>query len=73
MVPVFVTFLKTGLVPHFPTLIVSGFIFLTAIISFFSGVILDVQVEKGRQDFEYRLQEVNFQKKMAGKLNEKIN
>lgn len=65
--PVFFTYLKTGLVPHFPTLIVSGFVFLSAIISFFSGVILDVQVEKGRQDFEYRLQEVNFQKNLRRK------
>ena len=72
-VPIFITFLKTGLVPHFPTLVVSGFVFVTAIISFFSGVILDVQVEKGRQDFEYRLQEVNFQKNMAGRLDEKNN
>lgn len=72
-IPILSKFLKTGLVPNFPTLIVSGFIFIAALISLFTGIILDVQVEKGRQDFEYRLQEVNFQKKMMEKINEKTN
>ena len=72
-IPILLGYFKTGLVPNFPTLIVSGFIFLTGIISFFSGVILDVQVEKGKQDFEYRLQEVNYQKEMLGKLNEETH
>ena len=35
-IPVLFDFLHTGMVPHFPTLIVSGFIALAAIISFFS-------------------------------------
>lgn len=54
--PVFVTYLKTGLVPNFPTLIVSGFIALAAIQSFFAGLILSTMVEKERQDFEFKLQ-----------------
>lgn len=37
-IPVLFDFLHTGMVPHFPTLIVSGFIALAAIISFFSGL-----------------------------------
>jgi putative flippase GtrA len=40
-IPVFVTYLKTGLVPNFPTLIVSGFVALAAIQSFFAGLIID--------------------------------
>lgn len=72
-IPILSKFLKTGLVPNFPTLIVSGFIFMAALISLFAGIILDVQVEKGRQDFEYRLQEVNFQKNITEKINEKTN
>lgn len=72
-IPIVIKFFKTGLVPNFPTLIVSGFIFLSAIISFFSGIILDVQVEKDKRDFEYRLQEVNFQKKVMEIINEKIS
>ena len=48
-IPVLFDFLHTGMVPHFPTLIVSGFIALAAIISFFSGLILATIVEKDRQ------------------------
>ena len=36
-VPVLVTYIQTGLVPNFPTLIVSGFVALAAIQSFFCG------------------------------------
>lgn len=58
-VPVFRTYLQTGLVPNFPTLIVSGFTALAAIVSFFSGVILSTIVEKDRQMFEFRLLQIN--------------
>ena len=72
-IPILSIYFKTKLVPNFPTLIVCGFIMLSAIISFFVGVILDVQVEKARQDFEYRLKEVSFQKRVMDVLNEKFN
>ena len=55
-IPVLFDFLHTGMVPHFPTLIVSGFIALAAIISFFSGLILATIVDKDRQAYEFRLQ-----------------
>lgn len=55
-IPVLFDFLHTGMVPHFPTLIVSGFIALAAISSFFSGLILATIVEKDRQAYEFRLQ-----------------
>lgn len=48
--PVGVEYLKTGLVPRFPTLIVSA-----ALLSFVAGVILDVVVKKHRQLFELLL------------------
>ncbi|MDD3186085.1 MAG: glycosyltransferase family 2 protein [Anaerostipes sp.] len=51
-VPIFVKFVNTGLVPNFPTLIVSGFIALAAIQSLFAGLILSNIVQKNRQDFE---------------------
>ena len=54
-IPILLKFLDTGLVPNFPTLIVSGFIALTAILSRFSGLILATIVEKDRQEFEFRL------------------
>lgn len=50
------TYIQTGLVPNFPTLIVSGFVALAAIQSFFAGLILTTLVEKDRQDFEFKLQ-----------------
>lgn len=53
--PILLKFLRTGYVPNFPTLIVSGFIALTAIIAFFVGLILSTIVEKDRQQYEFRL------------------
>ncbi len=54
-VPVLIMYLKTGLVERFPTLIVSGFIALAAVQSFFAGMILESLVEKERQNFEFKL------------------
>lgn len=51
-IPVFNEYLETGLVPRYPTLIVSGFIFITAILTFFCGVILEVVSQKHRQIYE---------------------
>lgn len=55
-VPILVKFVNTGLVPNFPTLIVSGFIALSAIVSFFAGLILSTLVDKERHEYEFRLQ-----------------
>jgi len=57
--PIFIKYLKIGSVPNFPTLIVSGFITLAAIVSFFSGLTLSTIVEKERREFEFRLQEIH--------------
>lgn len=54
-VPVFWDYLQTGEVLQFPTLIVCGFVYLAAIISFFAGGILSSIVQKNRQDFELNL------------------
>lgn len=53
--PVFIAFLKTGVVEKMPTLIVSGFTMLAAIQSLFSGLILATMTQKNRQDFEMQL------------------
>ncbi|MBQ7926516.1 MAG: glycosyl transferase, partial [Lachnospiraceae bacterium] len=58
VLPVFVEYFSTGLVPRFPTLIVGGFIMLAAIQAFFAGMILEVMAAKDRRDFEYRLKKV---------------
>lgn len=57
-IPVFVTYLKIGKVPNFPTLIVCGFAVLAAIQSLFSGMILQNNVQKNRQDFEMELHRI---------------
>ncbi len=54
-IPVFADYIRTGMVERFPTLIVCGFTFITAIISFFSGLILANIQQKNRQDFEMTL------------------
>ncbi len=53
--PVFTEYFLTGLVPRFPTLIVSGFTMIAAIQSFFSGMVLETINRKNRQDFELEL------------------
>ena len=62
-VPVLITYFEIGLVPNFPTLIVSGFMALAALQSLFSGMILSTIAERERQEFEYRLQLVRRMKK----------
>lgn len=49
MVPVLKEYFLTGMVPHFPTLIVGVSFGICALLSFFSGVILDVIRSKHRQ------------------------
>ena len=58
LLPVLVTYGKTGLVPRFPTLIVCGFVAVAAVQSFFAGKILQTIYQKNRQDFEMDLYRV---------------
>lgn len=55
LIPILITYAQTGLVPHFPTLIVCGFVLIAALQSFFAGLILNILRQKDRQDFEYKL------------------
>ena len=64
-IPIFVDDLATGLVPRFPTLIVSGFMVLAGIQAFFAGMILSILAAKDKKDFEYRYT------KLAGEKEEK--
>ena len=58
-IPVLVTYVQTGLVPNFPTLIVCGFTVLAALLSFFTGLQLQNAVQKNKQDFELERMKVN--------------
>ena len=55
VVPVLIDYFTTGLVLRFPTLIVSGFIYLFASLLFITGIILNVIVKKNRQNYELYL------------------
>lgn len=54
-IPVWVDYLRTGLVPRFPTLIVSVSSAICSLLSFSVGVILNVVVKQQRQMFEILL------------------
>ena len=51
-IPVIAEYLDTGLVPRFPTLIVSGVIAMVGVMFFFCGMILEVITKKHKQLFE---------------------
>ena len=51
-IPVLITYIRTGLVPNFPTLIVCGFAAIASLLSFFTGLQLQNAVQKNKQDFE---------------------
>jgi glycosyltransferase involved in cell wall biosynthesis len=53
--PVLLEYLHTGLVPRFPTLIVSGVMMTLAILMLVCGLILDTVAKKHRQLFEINL------------------
>lgn len=54
-VPVFFEYMQTGLVPRFPTLIVSGFSMLAAILAFSGGLILDTHAKNSRKHMEVQM------------------
>lgn len=55
---VWIPFRETHLVERFPTLIVCGFVAMSALLSFFNGMVLDSIKQKERREFEYRLMQV---------------
>lgn len=61
--PVLITYVRTGLVPRFPTLIVCAFMAVAAIQCLFTGLLLDTIVKRSRQDFEMRLLDTSRQYK----------
>lgn len=54
-IPILIEFWKTGLVPKFPTLIVAAAVGIAALQSFFSGLILDTEAKKSRQNMELQM------------------
>ncbi len=71
IIPVLIEWAKTGLVLRFPTLIVCGFAFVTAILSFFAGLILHNIAQRNRMETELKLNSLHdtFKRLLATKDN----
>ena len=54
-IPVFIDYLRTGLVERFPTLFVTIAVMIVSILLFICGLILDTVVKTNKKDFEARL------------------
>ena len=54
-IPVFIDYLRTGLVERFPTLFASIAVMIVSILLFICGLILDTVVKTNKKDFEARL------------------
>lgn len=70
-VPILAEYHATGAVPRFPTLIVSGFMMIGAMVVLGVGLVLDTQNKKARQAFEVRLNTLNVLFHMEGKSSGK--
>lgn len=68
-IPILTEFLKTGIVPKYPTLIVCGFTMMAALLSFFTGMMLQTIVRQKRQDFELNLQNMRTLKNIVKKIS----
>ncbi len=62
-IPVFITYIKTNLVPRIPTLVVCSIFFAVAVITFFMGIVLQTIAEESKKNFEYKLNMVEAIKK----------
>ena len=62
-IPVWMDYMRTGLVARFPTLIVCGIVMVVALLMFVSGVILSTLRDKDRRDFEFMLVQADWMKK----------
>ena len=72
-VPVINEYLKTGLVPRFPSLIVSGIFLIITLLLWITGIILTIIVKKHKQLYELYLNSVSTNKKRELNINEEGN
>lgn len=64
-IPVLLEYLRTGLVPRFPTLIACCVTLLAALLLFIAGLILSTLQAKDERDFEFQLQQVCDRQKLG--------
>ena len=72
ILPIIGEFRRTGVVERFPTLFMAGFIGLSGLISLGCGMILDSIAAKERREFEHKLHQIEYQKKMMEKDGESL-
>lgn len=70
-IPVFLEYLKTGLVLRFPTLIVSGFLVVCSLLSLSCGLILSTLQKMKKQEYEILLNQFKYLDEINEKLNDK--
>ncbi len=70
-IPVWMDYLKTGIVERFPTLIVCGIVMVMALLLFIAGVVLSTLRGKDKRDFEFKLVQVADMKKTRHILDTK--
>ena len=63
LIPVLATYMDTGLVPRFPSLIVGCFTLLFAFLTLNTGITLKKNLAKDSRDFEFKLITADFQHK----------
>ncbi len=68
VLPIFKTFILTGSVPKYPTLIVCGFTMIAAIQSIFTGLQLQTIVKQNKQEFERSFQNAGSMKRLIAKI-----
>jgi len=56
---VWMPYIETGLVPNMPTMVVCGFMVVAALILYSAGLVLDFVIQKDKQEFEFRLQQIH--------------
>ena len=64
-IPVFIEYMQTGLVPRFPTLIVSCILLVICLLLSITSIILQVIVKKNKQLFEILLNQINIMKEQS--------
>lgn len=60
-IPILLEYFATGLVPRFPTLMVSGFVMMASLQSFFAGLTLSENCHAERRSFEYKYMQMTKQ------------
>lgn len=69
VIPVFTEYFRTGLVPKFPTFIFSGFLFMAALLLYVTGLSLENECKKSRQNFEIQMNLIRMLKDILEKLD----